>query len=276
LASDGKQALDVNQKAGIRRRRGNSMHKKHFYYATLIVGITAALTLAITLKLSRSRSATPVPPAADASLLARATTPADQYKGAQKEGIKVHGHWTIDVRNPDGTLATHNEFENALTPGGANILATEMGGFWAVDASWQVLLLSNSTSPWGGTPLTGIHAGVITSLHDPHVADPPPPNVSKNLSRCLCTGGINAPPCTVLGVPHPNPPEGSFLLGGSITAQQNGTIDSVSTNKPEDGVEVTAHPLAPLVNGSCPPNTACVVNVVAGQIIQVTVIISFS
>src|SRR5262245_35623432 len=29
-------------------------------------------------------------------------------------GIKVHGHWTIDVRNPDGSLASHNEFENAF------------------------------------------------------------------------------------------------------------------------------------------------------------------
>ena len=31
-----------------------------------------------------------------------------------QEGIKVHGHWTIDIRQPDGTLATHREFENSL------------------------------------------------------------------------------------------------------------------------------------------------------------------
>jgi hypothetical protein len=30
------------------------------------------------------------------------------------DGIKVHGHWTIDVRNPDGTLASHNEIDNDL------------------------------------------------------------------------------------------------------------------------------------------------------------------
>ena len=40
-----------------------------------------------------------------------------------REGIKVHGHWTIDVRNPDGKLVTHREFENALTQPGANVLA---------------------------------------------------------------------------------------------------------------------------------------------------------
>jgi hypothetical protein len=32
----------------------------------------------------------------------------------QSDGIKVHGHWTIEVRNPDGTLAKHSEFENSL------------------------------------------------------------------------------------------------------------------------------------------------------------------
>jgi hypothetical protein len=39
------------------------------------------------------------------------------------EGIKVHGHWTIDVRDPDGTLVTHREFENSLQQGGASFLA---------------------------------------------------------------------------------------------------------------------------------------------------------
>jgi hypothetical protein len=33
---------------------------------------------------------------------------------ASHQGIKVHGHWAIDVKNPDGTLAQHREFENSL------------------------------------------------------------------------------------------------------------------------------------------------------------------
>src|SRR5713226_6208411 len=44
--------------------------------------------------------------------------------GGQKEGIKVHGHWTIDVRNPDGTLVTHREFENSLAASGTLSLAS--------------------------------------------------------------------------------------------------------------------------------------------------------
>ena len=30
------------------------------------------------------------------------------------EGIAVHGRWIIDVRNPDGTLVSHQDFENAI------------------------------------------------------------------------------------------------------------------------------------------------------------------
>lgn len=32
----------------------------------------------------------------------------------QREGITVHGHWTIEVRDPDGRVATHREFENSF------------------------------------------------------------------------------------------------------------------------------------------------------------------
>jgi len=33
--------------------------------------------------------------------------------GGKNEGIKVHGHWVIDVKNPDGSLAGHRDFENS-------------------------------------------------------------------------------------------------------------------------------------------------------------------
>src|SRR5713226_7169875 len=44
--------------------------------------------------------------------------------GGPQEGIKVHGHWVLEVRNPDGSLASRSEFENALVPTtGTNLLA---------------------------------------------------------------------------------------------------------------------------------------------------------
>jgi len=68
-------------------------------------------------------------------------------EGAPGEGIKVHGHWVIDVRNPDGSLASHLEFENRLAlPGdepfggaGNRILAALLGRANSVGV-WEVQL----------------------------------------------------------------------------------------------------------------------------------------
>jgi hypothetical protein len=72
-----------------------------------------------------------------------------QSSGKPDDGIKVHGHWTIDVRNADGTLASHNEFENACTQCGnslAPILAKQSTSF-----TWNVFLqdttLGNGVGP---------------------------------------------------------------------------------------------------------------------------------
>lgn len=60
---------------------------------------------------------------------------------ARGDGIKVHGHWAIDVRNPDGTLSSHNEFENALIDG-AQALAVILSRAAPV-GFWRLRLLGN-------------------------------------------------------------------------------------------------------------------------------------
>src|SRR6476620_1907130 len=72
---------------------------------------------------------------------ARAASDAPQG-GAQNEGIKVHGRWTIDVKNADGSVVSHHEFQNALDSFGATALAQMLGrlkstGVWGVGL-WQV------------------------------------------------------------------------------------------------------------------------------------------
>jgi len=63
--------------------------------------------------------------------------------GGKSEGIKVHGHWMLEVRNPDGTLASRKEFENSLiTSGdgnGSRALTAVLAGGAAV-AGWYVEL----------------------------------------------------------------------------------------------------------------------------------------
>ena len=38
------------------------------------------------------------------------------------EGIQIHGQWTIEIRNRDGSVARHVEFENALVDDGPALL----------------------------------------------------------------------------------------------------------------------------------------------------------
>src|SRR6185295_728382 len=63
----------------------------------------------------------------------------ESTRGA-REGIKVHGHWTIDVKNPDGSLVSQYVFENALEDGtilSQMLSRTKVPGEWGVYL-WQV------------------------------------------------------------------------------------------------------------------------------------------
>ncbi len=60
----------------------------------------------------------------------------EESRGGPHEGIRVHGHWTIVVKNEDGTVASRNEFENALVTTG-----TVDGG----DAMLSAILSRNLT-----------------------------------------------------------------------------------------------------------------------------------
>jgi hypothetical protein len=169
----------------------------------------------------------------------------DDQGAGSREGIKVHGHWTIVVKNPDGSLATHYEFENAF----ANHLgaSTFMNGVLSRAKRvglWQIALMgdpacyANNAPCWIVEPGTPIEGGVLSAT-----------------------------------VPTSGPNSGKFVLSGSTTAPRAAQIATVQTQTDD-----------------CPPSGTCVVssfgftqktlpspiNVVAGQIIQVTVVISFS
>lgn len=58
--------------------------------------------------------------------------------GGQQEGIKVHGHWVIEVRNPDGSLVKRHEFENALVNSAVLPKILAHGGSFA---QWAVQLI---------------------------------------------------------------------------------------------------------------------------------------
>src|SRR5688572_769639 len=58
-------------------------------------------------------------PSVDGGVAGEAAPPA----GGPREGIQVHGAWTIAIYNSDGSLASLTEFENALHEEGPRVLS---------------------------------------------------------------------------------------------------------------------------------------------------------
>lgn len=117
------------------------------------------------------------------------TTIASKPKGTQ-EGIKVHGHWTIEVRNPDGKLVSHTEFENSLVqPDGpqnlaALLLGTEVPGGYFV-------YLTNGTNSFAG-PCPTINTSDTACNLIGSLMSPTPATFGDQASGCGGTGFKNA------------------------------------------------------------------------------------
>ena len=68
--------------------------------------------------------------------------------GGTEIGIKVSGHWTIEVKDPDGSLVSQHEFENGLT-GGALAMTRYLARNRIV-GEWQIILADLQGAPEGG------------------------------------------------------------------------------------------------------------------------------
>lgn len=138
--------------------------------------------------------------------------------GRQHEGIKVHGHWTVEVRNPDGTLVTHREFENSLQPSGVTLLADVLNGAGAPGA-WAIVLDGIPTSPWLPVNVSGTNTNIL-------------------LAPVSDTSALILPSNAFLAVPDSNAflnlisnrtGNGQLVLSGSALATQSGSVSIVST-----------------------------------------------
>jgi len=60
--------------------------------------------------------------------------------GQAQENMGIHGHWTVTVRNPDGTLASRYEFENSITDMGKSLVLNLLGGATLTNGAptWQL------------------------------------------------------------------------------------------------------------------------------------------
>jgi hypothetical protein len=108
----------------------NSKHKVVSRIAPqgmLLVGLLATALTCVCAGQSQSTASASAPNSKPVAAAAKsgAVVPLGISRPASglKSGVKVHGYWKIDVKNPDGRLASHTEFENSLTTGDPNGLS---------------------------------------------------------------------------------------------------------------------------------------------------------
>jgi hypothetical protein len=142
------------------------------------------------------------------------------------EGIAVHGRWTIKVSNPDGKLVQEREFENALNAntGSFLLLSLLMGAESA--GSLGVGLLTGSPPSVCNNPL-----GVKITYNGQFSNNTPtctlePANFDAS-APAQCVDGDGCFP--VLTVTGPSFLVQAITLAGQITAEASGTITGVTT-----------------------------------------------
>jgi hypothetical protein len=177
-----------------------------------------------------------------------------------KRSVVVHGHWTIEVLDPDGALVSRREFDNALLTNGSPILASILARRYRV-GQWSV----NLSGPPGEGPCEPGPSGLSTCFFLE-------PGILENSASDFYTLTVSSP--------QAGPNAGRVVLtahGIATSAAANSRITSVTTNQFTCRVEYPMQCLftegaarGEFTGTSIPP-----ISVVTGQIIQVTVVLSF-
>jgi hypothetical protein len=180
--------------------------------------------------------------------------------GGKSEGIKVHGHWMLEARNPDGTLASRKEFENALVTGvgsGSNALATVLAGGASV-GGWYVELAAVCSPACPN----------LTIAQSPAICAGPvaPPGSSCTSSLTAVVGGSNLNQLTLQGTSAPVANVGTILIVQTTLLTCNPGLTPAACLAGGTGLEPWSFTSALANNFS----------VQAGQTITATVTLTFS
>jgi len=226
-------------------------------------------------------NAAPIHPPAALTETAAGEEAAQKPASGINQGLKMHGHWIIDIKNPDGTLVQHHEFENSIQYDGQNYLVGLLTGYASAGAMGIYFTSNGGTAPCAATYN---FCAIVTSL-----------TTAPALNFCsyyYCAPGLTITPTFGVGP--------TIKLAGSITANEAGTIGTVSTTMNgcgQTGLGFGAYPTAisTVTPATCYTSTASgagggndfggtmtsanlssPISVANGQIIQVTVVLSFS
>ena len=212
------------------------------------------------------------------------TTPAEEEtsnapKGPGQEGIRVTGHWIMDVHDKDGKLIEHRDFHNSLYANGAGILLRLLDGT-AVAEKFAILLVqtcSASNPVYSIIPTNSVTASTLCS------------------SGYICSTGLTQTlkQATQTGSPT------SLVIAGQLTATQavtfgrvisdstmchNGPLDNNANSQNQDPITtspsqcVAGTYLLPIEPGGgyFTGTDITPLTIAAGQVLSVSVSISFS
>jgi hypothetical protein len=201
-----------------------------------------------------------------------ASTPAKSQTGAKprggpQEGITVHGHWVIEVRNPNGTLAARREFENSLVNIGKSTLVRLLSRTGSAGL-WEIVFDGGPSGANGG-------CGAQKSCA---ICEATPASI---FAETVIVGtGITRIPLPV-NVSFPT----MLQLKGTGTATEAGTISRVftrlgicsNTDSPAAPCALSEQSAAPeLTEALAGSGEFQAASIAAGQIVQITVTFSFS
>ena len=187
------------------------------------------------------------------------------------EGIKVQGHWVLQVKNADGTLGERREFENSLADGGRFLVTVLAGSFvpgdYAIDLSGTACsgcYIINSTWPANN----GFTQGAPTSA-----------TLLTTYNSTIIGGSVNS--IVLAGfIPPPNSgliSQVAVLYSACISNVNNVTPSTITPEACATGPAqqiASGYFTSTTLTGTNGSPAALPVN--AGQIVMVTVTISFS
>ncbi len=266
--------------------------------------------------------------AATASPRAARAAAARPAAGGLRTGIRVHGRWTIVVRNPNGSIAAKREFENTLQLDGVNALPIVLGGY-AAPGGWEIMMGGATGTPGpcgngGSVPIVGQTASIQVS--GPCLIVEPGSLYGDTGGASPGCGGAGSCSATLQQSLVATGSVTETVLLGGITAQITdatvglqlsgftpvsaaGSVDTVASllslcnvTEPSANTSAPGYPAASLTTIANVSSAACrtgpvsfltgsyadpwfvtattipsgPINVIAGQTVQVTVVISFS
>ena len=252
------------------------MHIRHRIQATLTELIAALVIAALIVVVPSPLFAQQEATAAKAQV-AKPAVAADEEESStsQKpgdEGIKVHGHWIIDVKDKDGKLVEHRDFHNALVADGATALISLLTG--QASAEQMEVGLSTSANPTAyGLYVSGSAFSVGATCTSYFTT------CYSNLAR---TFGVTNARATSIILSGTVPAQSgaytvtgvSTLLNGCSSTSSN-TMTNVSPAACTSNVSST-NPGNQLFVSSFTATTISSLSVAAGQALSVTVTFTFS